>query len=146
MDMSGPEMRLCKLCDKLLPLDRFQAGSKRHCCHEHIKELAKFYMYGTQEKRAVNILRNRAARDMALFGPDKIHLSQREMIAMLNADQITNFSKWCIMPRNPTEPLSLSNSAVVLDYQRKYLLATWKFRKDKTEYEDRLNHLLSPEK
>ena len=142
MDVSGPEMRFCTLCDKLLPLNKFRPGSKRNCCHEHIKELAKFYTSGTQEKRAVNSLRSRVARDMTLFGPDKIHMSQREMIAMLNADQISNFSRWCIMPKNPTEPLSLSNAVLLLDYQRKYLIAAWKITKDKTEYEDQLNHLL----
>jgi hypothetical protein len=140
-------MRFCRMCDKLLPIDQFKTEYKRrYLCHTHLNEQHKFYAYGTPEKRAARALRVKAGKDMVLLGQNKITISKAEIISMLNAEQVANITPWCILPKKPDEPLSLTNSVILLNTQRKYLLSAWNIHKDKAEYEDLLHRVLSTSK
>ena len=81
---------------------------------------------------------------MLEFGHTKMNIRRQEVIDMLTEEQITNFREYCLMPKRPDIPLSLSNSIVLTSPQRKYLIGRWRKTRDATKYMYDLNHILKP--
>ncbi len=135
-------MRFCIKCDKMLPLDQFKTRKRKYLCITHVRELKKHYALGTHEKRAFNSLRCRARTDMLLFGMTHMVMSQKQVASMLTEEQMTNFSKYCLMPRRPDQPLTLENSIVATSVQRKFVVGNWRSARDPDQYERDLQYIL----
>ena len=138
-------VRYCSSCDKFLPLDQFRVNGRRlYMCIPHMRERARIEVMGTLPKHAYNNLRCKARPDMLEFGHTKMNIRRQEVIDMLTEEQITNFREYCLMPKRPDVPLSLSNSIVLTSPQRKYLIGRWRKTRDATKYMYDLNHILKP--
>lgn len=136
-------LRLCKKCNKLLPLDHFNPDKRRFMCKMHLRALRLRMVLGTQEKRAFNSLRCRARQDQILLGHSKIKISRMQVRDLMTKEQIADFQKFCIIPRRPEEILSEDNVIVVTYFQRQYIMGKWKLDKDIEQYKRDLDYILA---
>lgn len=135
-------MRLCKQCNKMLPLNLFRKNDTRKMCHTHVKEAHRKHVLGTIDKRAFNSLRCRSRTDLSLFDQKVLKISRKDVVALLTNTQLEKFSHYCIVPRDPTEPLALGNAAVITSVQRRWLMCNWKFKRNAQQYAHDLAQLL----
>ena len=135
--------RLCLRCDQLLPLDKFSQKKREFTCIIHQRARKLKIATATQEKRAFNSLRSRARFDMVMFGHKKMVLPRKELMKMLTERQIENFSEYCVIPRRPSEILTIENAVVVGTHQRRYVVGRWRRTRDFGQYERDLELLLS---
>ena len=138
-------MRMCVKCDKLLPLDRFRGKRRRHLCIFHFNEIHRNEIMGTLEKRAFNSIYCKAHSDMIIFKQDKMFLPRTLVVNLLTKEQIANFSKYCIIPKRPDQPISEDNSIAVTSTQRRQIVAKWKTLRDPGQYERDLDLVLASE-
>jgi hypothetical protein len=138
-------VRYCSSCDKFLPLDQFrQTGKRLYMCLPHVRERALIDTMGTLPRHAYNNLRCKARPDMFEFGHSKMNLRRKDVIDMLTDEQITNFREYCLIPKRPDMPLSVSNAIIVTSPQRMYLIGRWRKTKDAHKYMHDLRHILKP--
>jgi hypothetical protein len=95
----------------------------------------RHHILGTHEKRAFNSMRCRVRQDMAIFGQTCMALSRQELVETLSKEQMENYPKYCLVPRNPNQSFSIENSAVVTALQRSYIVGRWKVSRDVDEYQ-----------
>ena len=134
--------RFCKRCNQLLPLEQFDARRKRFLCETHRKEAQRFYEFGTIERRALSTLCTKTQGDRRIFGQEKVTIRKKDVIKMLNPDQVTNYSDWALVPRNPDMQTSKENVELVTIYQRRCLVKAWKKHRDAARYKDLLQRLM----
>ncbi len=142
-------VRYCSKCDKFLPLDQFRdscRGKRQYICIPHIREKARIEAMGTKPKRAYNILRSMARPDMLEFGHTKMNFGRPTVIAMLSEEHINNPGEYCLMPKRPDRPLSVTNSIIITRPQRLYLISRWRKTHDHKQYMRDLWHILEPER
>lgn len=139
-------MRLCKTCNKLLPLDSFKSAKRTYMCIMHTRALRRKFILGTQEKRAFNSLRCRARQDMLTFGHKSIAIPRKQVTAMLTEEQLRSYPDYCIIPRRPDVPLTPENAIVVTSCQRRYVVAKWKTTRNADQYEADLAFILGAPK
>jgi hypothetical protein len=133
--------RYCMDCNTLLQVDSFKANdAKRFKCHACLKATKRAFL-SSQIQRAYNNLLNKARRDKALFGYSSIVLSTDDVLGIVTADQIRNFSYWTIVPRNPGLMLTKDNAIVIRNFQRTFLVAQWKREKNPEAYAKHLQAL-----
>jgi hypothetical protein len=65
-------------------------------------------------------------QDMRLFNQKTIALTLKHVRELLTPQQLENYPNYCIIPRDPTLPLSTDNSVAVTNYQRRYIVGCWK--------------------
>jgi hypothetical protein len=135
--------RFCIKCDKLLPLEQFKTNKRKYLCITHLRAMKKHYALGTHEKRAFNSLRCRARTDMLMFGMSRMVMGQKQVKTMLTPEQMTNFSKYCLIPKRPDQPLTEGNSIIVTSVQRTYVVGNWRSTRDADQYERDLHYILS---
>jgi hypothetical protein len=70
-----------------------------------------------------------------VFNQVDSNFSNQDIRDMMTDDQINNFSLYAIVPEDPLQPLSKSNSVLITAECRKYLVASWKVTKDTTQYQ-----------
>ena len=135
-------MRYCSgKCNGLLPLSNFKLKQKpKNLCHPCMKERKKQF-FNTQIRLAYNSLLSRARSDMKLFNQDRICISLQELTQMLTPDQIEIFSVWAIVPKRPTEVLTPENAQVIQSYQKRFLISSWKMKKNPALYMKQLESL-----
>ena len=80
---------------------------------------------------------------MVMFGHKKMVLPRKELMKMLTERQIENFSEYCVIPRRPSEILTIENAVVVGTHQRRYVVGRWRRTRDFGQYERDLELLLS---
>jgi hypothetical protein len=137
-------MRFCTMCNKQTPLSEFDMGKRIYKCEMHYKELKRHYMLGTVPKKAYNSIRCRAYQDMhRLFDQKSMHLSSKQILVMLTEDRLESYVKYCLIPRDPTQPLDVNNSVIVTTIQRSYVVAGWKAMHDSAKYSSDLEFILS---
>ena len=138
-------VRYCSKCDKFLPLAQFRDNGKRiYMCIPHLREKSRIECMGTLPKRAFNNLRCKARPDMLEFGHTKMNIGRTAVLDMLTEEQITNNNEYCLMPRRPDMPLSISNSIILSSPQRMYLIGRWRKSRDAHQYMRDLRHILKP--
>jgi hypothetical protein len=136
--------RMCTMCDKLMPLSEFDMSKRMYKCDRHYRELKRHYMLGSVPKMAYNSIRCRAYQDMKrLFDQKSMHLSSKQILAMLTEDQLESYVKYCLIPRDPKQPLDINNSAIVTTIQRSYVISGWKAMHDPAKYSSDLEFVLS---
>lgn len=133
-EVTTGEMRHCKKCKKLLPIELFYAKCKRLLCRVHVNEAESFRRNETPEKRAFYHMWNRARLDSLTFHQRNFKLSFEQFKQLVNNEHIENYTKWAIIPLDPTQALCKGNMEVVLNTYRRYLLAIWKFTNDKEKF------------
>jgi hypothetical protein len=141
-DKHAAATRYCTACQCNMPLQMFRPGSRKSKCTEHLREAQRRYVLGTTEKRAFNALRCKARADMPLFQQTCMPLKRSDVIKMLTAAQIENFSRFCLVPLRPDLPLTAANSAVVSSPERKYIVGNYRYSRDAQEYQRDLRHVL----
>lgn len=139
-------VRYCSKCDKFLPIDQFRDRKTQRLfvCIPHMREMARIRCMGTVPRRAYNSLRCRARQDMLEFGHTKMNIRRAEIIDMLTEEQIAHHGEFCLVPRRPDRPLSLSNSIILSSPQRMYLMGRWRKSRDAIQYMRDLRHILKP--
>jgi hypothetical protein len=80
---------------------------------------------------------------MILFGQKQMTLSKKQVIAMLTPEQMANYSKHCIIPKRPDQPLTQENSITVTSPQRIYVVGKWRILRDPDQYERDLQYILA---
>jgi hypothetical protein len=136
-------MRFCITCNKHLSLDHFAPGRRKFKCITHYRESRRMTVLGTSERRAFNSLRSRARQDMILFGQTSMDMGVKLIGALLTPMQMENYSSHCIVPRDPSLPLSQDNSIAVTTAQRRYVVSIWKPTRDAAVYRSALQHILN---
>ena len=137
-------MRFCTTCAKMLPLSNFLPGKRHFKCSTHHRESKLRSLTGTPERRAVNSFRSRARQDMIMFGHAAVKVGAVHIRGMLTPERITNYSKYCIIPKTPDHPLSAENIMVATTAQRRYVISAWKAASnDAAAYRNSLAHILT---
>lgn len=140
-------LRLCKQCNKLLPLDRFRPDKRKYTCIEHLRAYKRKMVLGTHNKRAFNSLRCRARQDMLMFGHKRMAISRKLVTTILTDAQMADFSHYCLIPKNPDEILTADNVIVVNTFQRSYVVGRWRVARDTHQYTRDLAFILeAPER
>jgi hypothetical protein len=140
-------LRMCTMCDKRLPLSEFNTDKRRFKCKMHFREMQRHYNLGSVPKIAYNSIRCRAYKDMKrLFSQESMHLSRKQIIDMLTEEQMGSIVKFCMIPRNPDQPLDINNSIIVTTIQRAYIVAGWKSTRNAARYASDLEFVLSAAK
>ena len=134
--------RFCKRCDKMLPLDQFDLKKTRFLCEVHQREAQRYYEFGTVEKRALSTLCAKSQGDRRIFGHEKVVIRKKDVIKMLNPDQMIHYSDYAIVPRDPTMQTSKENVQLVTIYQRRCLVKNWRKTRDAEQYKDLLRRLM----
>jgi len=129
-------VRYCRKCEKSMSLDQFDPGEVRFFCSKHLREILRWYRQGDQGRRAVNNLRVKCWTDKATFGQPTVGLSCQDIRNMMTPDQIKTFSRYAIVPKDPTQILSASNALLITANCRKYLVASWKITQDTEQYQE----------
>jgi len=141
----NPNLRYCRECKEMLPLDRFPPKNKRFFCREHLSKLLKWHKCGKPAQRTAINIRCKGWTDKKVFGQTEFNLTHKDVRKMITQDQIDHCSDWCIVPMIPTQPVSPSNAVVVSSTHRIFLVAHWKKHKNEEEYQRLLQmHLVSP--
>ena len=137
----SPPLRLCKRCNAMVSNDLFKPGSKRKLCYAHLKEEHRHHVLGTLDRRAFNSIRSRSFKDLTLFKQTFLKISRKELLTLLTPKQLANYRNWCIVPKDPNQPISIHNVAVISSRQRRYLICNWKFKRDPDQYTRDLSQL-----
>jgi hypothetical protein len=138
-----PDPHLCLHCGHDVPADQFRGGIRARVCIHHARKLRLKYNSGSPEKRAFNCLRLRARHDRFAFGQDCIRMSRDEALAFLSDEQLHDFKRWSLMPRDPSRVLSADNAVLVTNFQRHYLMCQWHTGRCLLAYKEHLEFLLS---
>ena len=127
--------RYCCACNTFLPLNKFdQAGPRLYYCAAHMKSL--FRTRGVPELAAIN-LRKRLRRDLvALVGEATIRMSYGELLSLIAQANKTpaDYHNLCMLPRDPTSPVTPANVFFTTPMQRKFLLALHRMQRDVCRY------------
>ncbi len=144
IDMTEAEsgMRFCRTCNKLIPLDQFARGKRRYQCITHFRKIRSGLAVGTSDRRMYNSIRSRAYQDMRLFGQTSMGLGVKQIRELLTPAQMADFSAYCIIPKDPAVPMARENAVAVTNAQRRYVVGTWKPKKDATAYRLALSYIL----
>jgi hypothetical protein len=132
--------RYCLSCNKVLPITAFKTLEKRFKCRACFRTMNKEF-FSTNVQRLHNSLLCRARRDKDLFGHPKISLSLQELLEIMTADQVRDFSAWVVVPKQPSMILTKDNAKIIPSFQRKFLLAEWRKGNDHKLYTQNLETL-----
>jgi len=128
-------IRFCRRCNKLLPIDQFSPSETRLLCREHLRESVRLYRRVNKAKRAIDNIRIRCWVDKKIFGQTASALSCQDIRDMMTADQLNEFSKYSIVPKDPTQQISRSNAQLIMAKCRQYLISCWKVTRDLAQYQ-----------
>ena len=132
-------LRYCTHCENFIPLAKFPSGPRRHVCKKHMwiasGKNSNQKMLRDPRKRALHRLWSRAYKDAKFFKQPRVAITQAEIGQLLTGGMVSGAGKhgelltaggFAIVPRDPTEVLSLSNSAIVPTSARRVLMKRWK--------------------
>ena len=125
--------RFCRRCNAMQPIDKFMRGQKRYCCRRHFYELQHTTNQGRCRKKAHEISTEiRAiyyARKLAknVFAGYDLTLTADDARLALNREQ-------CIVPLDPSAPLSAVNFSLCYPPQRQVLIKLWSVQRDALLY------------
>ncbi len=134
--------RFCISCDAFIDKEKFFPGQRRYKCRFHFKQARKEIVKSTPTKRAINTLRSKAHQDMRRFNQPKMIMGVSDITTLLTPEQLEDFSNVAIMPRDPAEPLSLKNAAVISTVHRSSIMALWKGHRNAAEYKRTIDDIL----
>lgn len=132
-----PETKYCKLCDKQLPLESFRPRCRRLLCREHLRAMARQYLqrvYNNPERTASTRLWDCCYRDCAAFGYSKVNLTLKDILRFFEGRNLTDYAKVCLVPLDPTQPLSADNATLVDRKCRPHLIGIWKQTRNVPQY------------
>ncbi len=119
-------LRFCRTCDKMLPLERFAIGKREYVCMEHSRAMHLDAVLGTPEKRAFNTLRCRARKDMFMFGHLHMKIGINQVVSMLSAAQIADYTNYALVPIVPSKPLAKDNAVIITKAKWQFVVGNWK--------------------
>jgi hypothetical protein len=128
---NNPNLRYCRECKALLPMEKFSQADRRFFCRAHYRLL----VYGTPEKRAIATFRKKALLDKNAFDQPAINITRKDIKDIATPEQMENYPLWAIVPVRPDRPLDSKNATVVSVAHRKHLTAAWKQNRDISEYQ-----------
>ncbi len=132
----------CHAFDLARQLDSVKYTTRRFC-DKHRAERMRFSVYGTHDGKVANCMRAIANHDRRTFGQTHIKLSKKDIISLFSPEQSENYTEWVIIPRHPTQILSMSNATLVKKPTRSFLLCEWKQHKDPAGYTRKLEALIT---
>ena len=137
--ITGEELRLCKRCNKDLPLKMFLRGPRRFVCKKHMREMVKLATppLSADEKAARKIWVSSYKDIKSLCcNTDAIKLTHVDIKTILEraGQQANSYSNVFILPRVPTEPLTASNAILSGHSTRRYLITLWRKQRDTEAY------------
>jgi hypothetical protein len=135
------QQRFCRECNKMMPIEKFAPHRPGKQCIDHFREMRRRVVLGTPLKRMFNSLRCRCYQDMRLFNQKTMAITLERVRELLTPQQMESYSNYCIIPNDPSLPLSHDNSTAVTSYQRRYIVGCWK--KDPAAYGGALQLMLS---
>jgi hypothetical protein len=123
VDMTEKEIgaRFCNSCNKMVSLDLFMPGKRRYQSAEHFRGIRRKLAVGTADRRLYNSIRSRAYQDMRLFGQTSMGLGVKHIRELLTPEQMADYTAHCIIPRDPTVPMTRENAVAVTTAQRRYV-------------------------
>ena len=124
------DKRYCRECMKMLPLDQIRPNS--FFCHKHYK------MVSSWNRAEADGVRPKCIADMHTFGQTTIQLSTKQIRDLMTPNQIQNYKKWCIVPVDPTHPLTVDNAVVVSSIHRMFLISHWRLGHSLIQYQHAL--------
>ena len=131
--LEAPEgTRFCKDCQAFVPLSQFHPGQVRYSCKLHTWEksgrAAKKKILQDHYRRKLYRLWALAYADRRIFGQACLRITQADMEALLMSVGASSgdIAECRIVPRVPTDALSLGNAAVVTCQARRCLVKAWK--------------------
>lgn len=125
--------RFCRYCNAMQPIANFMGGQRRFCCRRH------FYMMqrnccsrarirrknvDSPETRAIRYARKLARN---VFAGYDLTVTARDARIALDSAQ-------CIVPLDPSAPLSALNFALCSPLQRQVLAKLWTIQRDAALY------------
>ena len=126
---TAPGMRLCRICKKLLPLEKFYSYGQRFVCKYHHyqmvleKRLIKFRECPYEE------LAWHAWKGMhhlcPVLGYAHVNYDRHDMMDLMKKTDIPPFCKPMVVPIDPTKPLRPRNLAIVTLSNLKLLARLW---------------------
>jgi hypothetical protein len=117
LSISQPGFRMCRMCNKQLPLDQFYEGTKRYVCKQHHYQM----VLRTTIKRFGECPYERVAwmswlalhRVCPLLGYKHVNYDRHDLLDLMKATQIPLSCKPRAVPLDPRHPLFPRNVAVV---------------------------------
>ena len=134
--------RWCKSCDRMVALDQFAPGKRRYQCAAHYRGIRRQLAVGTTDRRMYNSIRSRAYQDMRLFGQTSMGVGVNQIKELMSPAQMADFSAYCIIPKDPSVPMTRENAVAVTNAQRRYVVGTWKPKRDAAAYRIALSYIL----
>ena len=134
--------RYCRACDAFLSLDKFEGGPRRYYCAAHLKAL--FRTRGMPELAAIN-LRKRLRRDLiALAGKATISMTHADLMSLIAQANKTpaNYHELCMLPRDPTCPVTPANVFFATPMQRRFLIALHRMQHNVSRYKEEVISML----
>ena len=89
-----------------------------------------------------NSIRSRAYQDMRLFGQTSMGVGVNQIKELMSPAQMADFSAYCIIPKDPSVPMTRENAVAVTNAQRRYVVGTWKPKRDAAAYRLALSYIL----
>jgi hypothetical protein len=120
-------VRFCKRCASLLPVASFPKGQRVYTCLAHRGEQRTAKKRATRA-RAIKNMHAMACRDRGAFGQATMLLTPGEMdllLAQRGAAEAEEVGRWCLVPWDPTSPLSSANCRLLPKPRRRALLSRW---------------------
>ena len=83
--------------------------------------------------------------DKGTFGHSQVQVSQRDIFKICRDNNRIPETGMYLVPKNPKQPLSTSNSALVSKLHRKFLLALWRLTRNVEEYKYCMEEMIAQE-
>ena len=77
------------------------------------------------EKKAAIAVWSRCLKDLGTFHQPSVPVTLKEIQALLGS-RVQDYTKYCLMPQHPLEPITICNAVLVSRDFRKLLIAAWK--------------------
>jgi len=132
--------RLCRTCQQMLPLDKFNPKITYAYCIDHVNAYIKLTKKRGVKKTPCDIIRFRCWVDKKAFGQIEVKLTKKSICQLLCDDQLSDTKAWAIVPICPTSALTQDNATVVSSVHRRYLMAQWKLDNNVEVYQHILQY------
>ena len=121
--------RFCRQCSSYLPISQFHCGVRRFECKKHALE--RFSRYRKKacpgaEKKAVGLVWHALWADSKMvFGQQKAGLTQADVRRLFAEKGIDPNPGWRVVPKDPEDRWSCSNTVIVPKAVRKELVSVF---------------------
>jgi hypothetical protein len=125
--------RFCRRCNAMQPIENYMRGQRRFCCRRHFYAMqhsssrARCRKKGGRSESEVRAIQYARKLAKNMFAGYDLTLTAGDARLALDHDQ-------CIVPLDPSAPLSAANFALCYPPQRQVLIKLWSVQRDAALY------------